>query len=264
MLSFGDSFRIPGKTRWVQILIWLNILSFSATHMFQMPVPPDMLPGSTEIFMLAGGVIPAEFGAPEEMQKDALRFGSENISLAALRPPFYVTLFWSLFLHANLLHLVVNLFFLYHLGRNVEAYMGGLRFVFFYLSCGSAGMLAQVLYDTGSTAPIVGASGAISGLMGAYLILFSDHDFRLTFGQFHRNYRDVIFPFKVILVVWALNQVLMLLPDPHHTQSVAVFAHIGGFACGLLLAKGRSGGRRRNIRVVPGEGRQTGPFWGVD
>jgi len=213
--------------------------------------------------MHAGGVIPAEFGAPETLQQEVLGLG-DRMSLAELRPPFYVTLFWSLFLHANLLHLVVNLFFLYHLGRNVEAYMGGLRFVFFYLSCGAAGMLAQVIYDMNSMAPIVGASGAVSGLMGAYLMLYPDHDFRLTVGQYHRNYRDVIFPFKVILLVWAMNQVLILLPDPYQTQPVAVFAHIGGFVCGLLLARGRDSGRRRNIRVVPGEGRKTGPFWGVD
>lgn len=265
MIHFGDTFRIPGKTRWVSILILLNILSFAVTHVFSDPVPPNMLPGSADLFLMGGGVIPAEFGNPAALEAQNFQIGPTVYSLADIRPPSYVTIFWSLFLHANFLHLLVNLFFLYQLGRNVEAYMGGLRFMLFYLSCGAAGMAVEIMFDLQSTVPIVGASGAISGLMGAYLLLFPNHDFRLTIGQYHKQYRDIVFPFKVIFLIWIVNQLFLLLPDPHSAQSVAVFAHLGGFVCGVLLARGRQdrrGGPRRNFRVVSHQ--DPGPFHGVD
>jgi len=215
--------------------------------------------------MFGGGVIPAEYLYPEMLQQFSFGHGANTLGIADVRPPAIVTLFWSLFLHANFLHLLMNMFFLYHLGRNVEAHMGSVRFLFFYLTCGVAGMLAQVVYDLDSLAPIVGASGAISGLIGAYLILFPDHDFRLTLGSYHSRYRDFVMPFKGLLLIWILNQLLLLVPSGNEVQSIAVFAHLGGFACGLILARSKSDRtKNKRFKVVLGGQGTRGPFMGRD
>lgn len=267
MIHFADSFRIPGRTRWFKLLILFNIISFAATHWYSQRTAPVVMPANAELFLIGGGVIPAEYLYPEQLEEVIVDFGpAAGLTLSQLRPPALMTLFWSLFLHANFLHLLMNMFFLYQLGRNVEAYMGSMRFLLFYFSCGAAGMLAQILYDLDSLAPIVGASGAISGLIGAYWMLFPDHDFRLTIGQYHKQYRDYVLPFKTLLIIWILNQVLLLIPDQQEIQSVAVFAHLGGFACGLLLARSREDrNRRKRFKVVTGGQQEAGgPYWGND
>src|SRR6185437_14979696 len=84
----------------------------------------------------------------------------------------YGTLFTSLFIHANLLHLVGNMWFLWIFGDNIEAFFGPVRFLFFYLACGLLASASHVLLNANSTVPIVGASGAISGVLGAYLVIY--------------------------------------------------------------------------------------------
>ena len=147
----------------------------------------------------------------------------------------------SMFLHAGWAHLLGNALFLYVFGRGVEDSMGRFRFIAFYLVCGLSAAAAQVAIDPASPIPTIGASGAISGVMGAYLVLYPRVRvhvlvFLLVFV------RIVPLPAWMLLVWWFGLQVLTGLPqllavNPEVSGGVAVFAHIGGFAAGVLLVK---------------------------
>jgi membrane associated rhomboid family serine protease len=147
----------------------------------------------------------------------------------------------SMFLHGGWAHLLGNCMFLWVFGNNVEDSMGRLRFLLFYVLCGLAAAAVQVAVHPSSTIPMVGASGAISGVLGGYLLLYPKARVRVLFIL-------VIFiqvvrvPAFVVLLLWIGYQVLMSLPelmavDPEASSGVAVFAHIGGFVAGLVLVK---------------------------
>jgi len=250
MLSIRDSIRIPGRVRVVYWLLGLNILAFLATGDMQDRHRLAALQGQDayHVFQL-GGIIPAEFWSPDLVNE---RYGPR---LLEARPPGVIALIWSMFLHASFFHLLSNCLILLIFGPNVEALLGRMRFLLFYLSCGAVGGLCQILYDLESTVPIIGASGAISGLFGAYFALFRNHDIRITIGQIRSgNYRDIMIPVKVILIVWVVGELMnSLLAAPGRTQ-VAYFTHLGGFLCGFLLAdrRGDNAGRRRRFKVFQG------------
>jgi membrane associated rhomboid family serine protease len=147
----------------------------------------------------------------------------------------------SMFLHGGWAHLLGNCMFLWVFGNNVEDSMGRLRFLLFYVLCGLAAAAAQVAMYPSSPIPMVGASGAISGVLGGYLLLYPKVRVRVLFIL-------VIFiqvvrvPAFVVLLLWIGMQVLTSLPelmaiDPDASSGVAVFAHIGGFVAGLVLVK---------------------------
>jgi membrane associated rhomboid family serine protease len=143
----------------------------------------------------------------------------------------------SMFLHGGWAHLLGNGLFLWVFGRNVEDSMGRMRFLVFYLLCGLAAAMAQIAIDPGSPAPMVGASGAISGVLGAYLILYPRVRVHVFVGFFLLS-----LPAYFVLLVWIGLQLLSGLPQVtsiHHVTSsgVAVWAHIGGFFAGVLLVK---------------------------
>jgi membrane associated rhomboid family serine protease len=144
----------------------------------------------------------------------------------------------SMFLHGGWGHLFSNSVFFWVFGNNVEDSMGRVRFVVFYLLCGLAAAGAHVLIDPSSAIPTVGASGAISGVMGAYLLLYPKAKVRMYFPP--------IFLFRVsawlVLLWWFATQVLSGLPDLMQVRSeasggVAVWAHVGGFVAGAALVK---------------------------
>lgn len=147
----------------------------------------------------------------------------------------------SMFLHGGWGHLLGNALFLWVFGNNVEDSMGRFRFLVFYLLCGLAAAAAQVAIHPSSIVPMVGASGAISGVLGGYLLLFPRAKVRVLFVL-------VIFiqivrvPAWVVLLLWIGYQIVLGLPDlvgirPDVSAGVAFWAHIGGFAAGLLLVK---------------------------
>jgi membrane associated rhomboid family serine protease len=259
MIRFGDAFRIPGQLRVVPILIGVNVLSFVAVNLY----------GHLEFLML-GGVIPAEFYG-QAAQDQLLAVYDPN--LLASRPHPIVTVFWSMFLHGGFFHLLGNILFLYLFGPNVELHMGWPRFLLFYFACGAVAALAQVLATLDSVRPMIGASGAISALLGAYFALFRENDFRLTTGSIYKgNYRDTLIPFKALGAIWVMQQLfteinMRLFGDA--TYSIGIFAHIGGFLAGLLLAQSggfsRRGGSsgRRNFKVYSGNDSHGRP-WGHD
>lgn len=255
MIRFADSYRVPGKVRATWVLLFLNVLAFYVTHFRMNP--------NTVFFV--GSVIPAEFFAPDQLRLAAAQvaLGVSPDVLIQSRAPAVVGLFWAMFLHVNLFHLLSNMFFLFMLAPNLEASMGWKRFLLYYFSCGAVGTLCQIFYDMNSPAAIIGASGAISGLLGGYLALFANHDFRLTLGTIRSaNYRDTILPFKGLLAMWLLGQAFsfILQLGQNTVNGIAFMTHVGGFLCGLVLAGGRGGGAKRGrFRVFQGGKAGTGP-----
>ncbi len=148
----------------------------------------------------------------------------------------FATVFTSMFAHGSLLHLGGNMLFLWIFGNNVEDAMGRGRFIGFYLLCGVAAVFAQILAAPGSEIPMVGASGAIAGVLGAYLLLFP-HARVLTLVPIFIFIRLIWIPAIFFLGIWFLFQLLGGLGSPSETGGVAFWAHVGGFVAGLLLVK---------------------------
>ncbi|HVR70544.1 MAG TPA: rhomboid family intramembrane serine protease, partial [Vicinamibacteria bacterium] len=142
----------------------------------------------------------------------------------------------SMFLHGSWLHLIGNMWFLWLFGNNIEDSMGHLRFLAFYLLCGLAATGAHILSAPGSWVPTVGASGAISAVMGAYLVLYPRVRIQ-TLVILVIYVRVFPLPAWVILGQWIAIQVLAGANTPAAEAGVAFWAHIGGFAAGLLLVK---------------------------
>jgi membrane associated rhomboid family serine protease len=142
----------------------------------------------------------------------------------------------SMFLHGGWGHLLANLAFFWVFGNNVEDSMGRRRFAIFYLLCGIAAAAAHVILDPRSIIPTVGASGAISGVMGGYLILYPRAHVRMFFAPFFFFWMRA----WLVLIWWFLWQVISGLPqlmnvDPEVSGGTAFWAHIGGFAAGAVL-----------------------------
>jgi membrane associated rhomboid family serine protease len=142
----------------------------------------------------------------------------------------------SMFLHGSWLHLIGNLWFLWIFGNNIEDSMGRFRFLLFYILTGLAAAGAQVVSAPGSPIPMVGASGAISGIMGAYLVLYPR-------VKVHTLFIIIILikiirlPAWVLLGYWFLIQLMLGTQAPAHGAGVAFWAHVGGFAAGVVLVK---------------------------
>jgi membrane associated rhomboid family serine protease len=150
----------------------------------------------------------------------------------------YLTPLLSIFLHGGWMHILGNALFLWIFGRAIEDVMGPIRFLGFYLLCGLAAAAAQIIVTPSSPVPTVGASGAISGVMGAYLLLFP----RVRVHMFFFFFLVFRIPAWLVLLYWFAIQVLTGLPQLNEvgagtTGGVAVWAHVGGFLTGLLLVR---------------------------
>ncbi len=146
-------------------------------------------------------------------------------------------LFTSMFLHGSWMHLLGNMWFLWIFGNNVEDSMGRLRFIAFYLLCGLAAAMGQVLASPDSVIPMVGASGAISGVMGAYLILFPKVRV-FAFVPLIIIFTSISMPAWVMLGYWFLIQFISGLASVGgDVGGVAFWAHVGGFIAGVALVK---------------------------
>ena len=151
----------------------------------------------------------------------------------AMLPP-WMTVFTSMFLHGGWMHLIGNMLYLWIFGNNVEDAMGHVRFVVFYLLCGVAAVMAQALPDPSSTVPMIGASGAISGVLGAYLLLYPHARVlvAIPFGFFIHTVR---IPAGWVLVFWFVMQLISSAAAGGQQGGVAFGAHIGGFIAGMVL-----------------------------
>ena len=156
------------------------------------------------------------------------------------QPINWLTPVFSMFLHGGWEHLIGNAIFLWVFGNNIEDVMGAPRFLLFYLVCGLAAAAAHVLAGPASPIPTVGASGAISGVMGAYFVLFPRVRVRMLF-IFVIFFRVIPLPAWLVLLWWLALQVLIGLPRlagvGDLAGGVAVWAHVGGFLAGALLVR---------------------------
>ena len=154
--------------------------------------------------------------------------------------PWWVTLFTSMFMHGGILHIAGNMLFLWVFGNNIEDSMGGVKFALFYLLAGLIAVYSQALIDPGSTAPTIGASGAVAGVLGAYALLHPRaRILTLIFIIFFVTLVEI--PALILLAVWfvlqfipALGQVAV---ESGGDQGIAYFAHVGGFLFGLAAIK---------------------------
>lgn len=162
-----------------------------------------------------------------------------------------VSLFTSMFMHANILHLGFNMLFLWVFGNNVEDRLGRIRFVLFYFACGVAAALIFAGANANSPLPVIGASGAISGLLGGYVVLWPRARVVsiVPLGFFFFPLRTPAF---VVIGLWFVGQLLSILGGVATQQSggVAFLAHVGGFIAGLALIVPFGGRRRRADRAL--------------
>jgi len=176
---------------------------------------------AAEEAVYALGLIPAVLFSRAELQ-DAV----------AVVPPV-MTVLTSMFMHGGWMHLLGNMLYMWIFADNVEDSMGHGRFVVFYLLCGIAAALAQALPDPSSQVPMVGASGAISGVLGAYLLLYP-HARVLVIVPIGFAYATRL-PAGIVLALWFGLQLLNELVAPPGAAGVAFRAHLGGFVAGLAL-----------------------------
>jgi membrane associated rhomboid family serine protease len=147
----------------------------------------------------------------------------------------FITIFSSMFMHAGWIHLLGNMLYLFIFGDNVEDRLGHLRYLLFYLLCGIAASLAQYMFSIGSSIPNLGASGAIAGVLGAYLVMFPGERVRVLVG-----YAVVQMSAIVVIGFWIILQVVssvstITASSQTGSGGVAYMAHVGGFAAGILL-----------------------------
>lgn len=146
--------------------------------------------------------------------------------------PPYLTLLLSLFMHGSILHLLGNMLFLWIFGNNIEDHLGPIRYLIFYLLCGVGASLVHVLFNLNSFVPVIGASGAVSGVMGAYLVLYPRARIRtLVFVFIFITFADI--PASFFLIFWLIFQFFYA----GGTSGIAWLAHVGGFFIGLSLIK---------------------------
>jgi membrane associated rhomboid family serine protease len=179
------------------------------------------------------GVIPGELLGTVE---SGIRVQMGASSYCTIGPePQPITILTSMFMHGGWFHILGNLWFLFVFGDNVEDAMGPLRFIAFYLLCGAAAVAAQAWSNPTSTIPMVGASGAIGGVMGAYAALYPRVPVHLL--VFLGFYIDrIAVPAILMLGYWFLLQVVGGIPALGSTGAgVAFFAHVGGFVAGVAL-----------------------------
>ncbi len=164
----------------------------------------------------------------------AVLFGEAVLATDLALVPPELSVITSMFLHGGWLHLIGNMLYLWIFGNNVEDAMGHVRFVVFYLLCGIAAALAQAWQDPTSTIPMIGASGAIGGVLGAYLILHPTARI-LVLVPLGFLFPVIRVPAVVVLGIWFLMQFLESAARPAGAGGVAYWAHIGGFIAGAVL-----------------------------
>ena len=215
MLPIGDQNDHAGTAFVTIAVVALNVLAF----LFEINRPEQAL----QAFIFSWGVVPREYTA--------------GVDIPPLIPfPFWTTLLTSMFLHGGWGHLGGNMLFLWIFGDNIEHRLGHLRFIVFYLATGLAASLAHIAFNSGSAIPAVGASGAISGVLGGYLLLFpKNRVYVLTWGGV------MAVPAIFMLGLWIVTQFVNGVGSVAATEEtggggVAYMAHIGGFIAGLVLA----------------------------
>ena len=163
----------------------------------------------------------------------AVDIGGQSISIPMYPgpKPIYLTLLTSMFMHASWMHIIGNMLYLWIFGDNIEDRLGRAKFLIFYLVCGFAASAAQIAFSANSYIPGLGASGAIAGVLGAYLILFPKKNVRVLFAR-----QIVNMPAFIVLGLWIALQIFSQIGvSGAQSSGVAYLAHIGGFTAGVVL-----------------------------
>ena len=215
MFPIGDENDHAGVAFISIALIVLNGLAF----LFEINRPEE----AVQAFIFAWGVVPLEYTGGGDLPPH-------------IPYPFWTTLLTSMFLHGGWGHLGGNMLFLWIFGDNIEHRLGHVRFLLFYLACGLAASVAHILFNSSSQIPAVGASGAISGVLGGYLLMFPrNRVYVLTWGGVMAV--PAIFMLGLWIVTQFVNGVGSIAATPETGGGgVAYMAHIGGFVAGLILA----------------------------
>ena len=181
------------------------------------------VPGETNQFFLKLGFIPFELTHFKDISPENL-------------VPVPLTIFTAMFIHGGWIHLLSNMLYLWIFGDNVEDILGHVKYLFFYLACGIAATGLHFFINTASKVPTVGASGAIAGVLGAYLFLFPKARVKTLLILFIFIY-IISIPAIIILGLWIIMQILSAYIEYGSKTGgqIAWFAHIGGFAAGLVL-----------------------------
>jgi membrane associated rhomboid family serine protease len=214
MIPIRDAIRSKNFPAVNFLIIVLNIMAF----LWELLQWPNL----NEIFYLYG-IVPLRYSNPE---------------VAAHFTAFqqYLPFLTSMFLHGSFLHILMNMWFLYIFGDNIEDRLGHIRYLAFYLLCGVAAGLVHLYTNWGSKIPTIGASGAISGVMGAYLLLYPRSRV-LTLIPIFFFFQFIEIPAFVFLGFWILMQLFSASLTPRNVGGVAFWAHIGGFFAGLIFVK---------------------------
>ena len=175
-----------------------------------------------EMIFLSFGMIPA------------LIFGYSELSNSLNIVPPTFTIITSMFLHGGWMHLIGNMTYLYIFGDNIEETLGKIKFIIFYLLTGVFAALAQALLDPSSTIPMVGASGAIAGILGGYLVLFPRAKIKVFFW-FIIFFKVIKIRAYIVLGGWILIQFLSFNGSDLNSGGIAYAAHIGGFISGIIF-----------------------------
>ena len=202
----------------------------------------DLGPRGEHNAALAYGMIPS------------VLFGFAELPRSLQRVPEWATLITSMFLHGGWLHLIGNMVYLWLFGKGVEGAMGGARYLVFYLVCGVAAALTQAFTNPTAEIPMVGASGAIAGTLGAYLLL-NPRGNVVVFVWIFVFVRLVTVPAVLLLGLWFLLQLMDALAVETSEAGVAVWAHVGGFIAGMVLV---AFFRRRGVGLL--QAQRSRPF----
>ena len=208
--------------------------------------------GGNDAFSYAFSLVPKEISTGVDITgvqvvRDSLG-NVGRIEHYATPLPVYFNFLSSMFMHGSIMHIFGNMLFLFIFGDNLENLLGHIRYFAFYITCGVAAALAQFVMDTDSIIPMLGASGAISGVLGGYMLLFPT-----------RRVRALIFnvvttvPAYIALGLWIGIQILQGYFTPAGQGGVAYAAHIGGFIAGVALIKIFAIGTRAQ-NISPGQG----------
>lgn len=217
MIPISDDNPRHGKIPFITVsLIVMCVVVF----LYQLGIPPEF----QKAFVYFYGAVPADIFSGDGGKTDN-GFATSGA----------MGLFTSMFLHGGIMHLLGNMVYLWIFGDNVEIAMGRVRFVIFYILTGLVAALTHAYFDPTSQIPMVGASGAISGLLGAYLMLYPKANVKMLF-IFGLFWRMIYVPAFVVLTLWFLIQFVGV-AGKQEGGGVAFLAHIGGFVAGMLLVK---------------------------
>lgn len=191
--------------------------------------------GGNEAFTYAFSLVPQEITSGVDLAgPQSITVGEQTATINHQDTPLpvYFNFLSSMFMHGDIAHIFGNMLFLWIFGDNIENLLGHLRYIAFYVICGIAAAFGQIIMGPDSIIPMLGASGAISGVLGGYLVLFPKRKVR---ALLFRMYTTV--PAYVALGLWIGYQLVLGFFTPAGTGGVAYAAHIGGFVAGAALIK---------------------------